>query len=61
MNTDEKNSWTPFSHSSEAVRRVETAPETPQTQSDTYRLAFADPDFMTKPRPCARSGFNWSC
>eukprot|EP01132_Coremiostelium_polycephalum_P008927 gene8927-10941_t len=31
-----------------AVRRVETAPETPQTQSDTYRLAFADPEFMTR-------------
>lgn len=48
MNTDEKHGWTPFSHSSEAVRRVATAPETPQTQSDTYRLAFADPDFMTR-------------
>jgi uncharacterized protein (TIGR00730 family) len=48
LNTDEKHSWTPFSHSSEAVRRVATAPETPQTQSPTYRLAFADPDFMTK-------------
>jgi uncharacterized protein (TIGR00730 family) len=48
LNSDEKHSWTPFSHSSEAVRRVATAPETPQTQSDTYRLAFADPDFMTK-------------
>ncbi|MBB3235443.1 LOG family protein [Phyllobacterium endophyticum] len=48
MNTDEKHSWTPFSHSSEAVRRVATAPETPQTKSDTYRLAFADPDFMTR-------------
>lgn len=48
MNTDEKNNWTPFSHSSEAVRRVGEAPSTPQTESDTYRLAFADPDFMTK-------------
>jgi uncharacterized protein (TIGR00730 family) len=48
LNTDEKHSWTPFSHSSEAVRRVATAPETPQTKSDTYRLAFADPDFMTR-------------
>ncbi|MDQ0997913.1 uncharacterized protein (TIGR00730 family) [Phyllobacterium ifriqiyense] len=48
MNTDEKNGWTPFSHSSEAVRRVGEAPSTPQTESDTYRLAFADPDFMTK-------------
>lgn len=48
MNTDEKDSWTPFSHSSEAVRRVETAPETPQTLSSTYKLAFADPEFMTR-------------
>jgi uncharacterized protein (TIGR00730 family) len=48
LNTDEKNNWTPFSHSSEAVRRVGEAPPTPQTESDTYRLAFADPDFMTK-------------
>ncbi|MHC1546963.1 LOG family protein [Phyllobacterium sp. K27] len=48
MNTDEKNGWTPFSHSPEAVRRVVEAPATAQTESDTYRLAFADPDFMTK-------------
>ncbi|EJF91013.1 LOG family protein [Bartonella tamiae] len=49
MAKDEKNGWTPFSTSKEDVRIVDEVPDTPQTRSPTYRLAYDDPDFLMRP------------
>lgn len=40
--------WTPLTHSDEDLARAEAVPDTPQTRSATYRLAWNDPDFMTR-------------
>src|SRR5690606_5156339 len=48
MNPDDKAGWTPLPHSDEDLRRARSAPDTPQTRSDTYRLAWDDEDFMTR-------------
>ncbi len=48
MNPDEHNGWTPLPHSDEDLQRAREAPDTPQTRSPTYRLAWDDPDFMTQ-------------
>ncbi len=37
----------PFRDSSQDVRTARHVPDTPQTRSPAYRLAFADPDFLT--------------
>lgn len=39
----------PLPDAREDVRRTETIAETPQTRSPTYRLAFDDADFLTRP------------
>ncbi|MCU0900066.1 MAG: LOG family protein [Cypionkella sp.] len=38
----------PFRDSVEDVKAAHKAPDTPQTRAPAYRLAFADPDFMTR-------------
>ena len=44
----EKAGWTPLSHADEDLARTKTVPEKPQTVAPTYRLAWNDPDFMTR-------------
>lgn len=48
MNPMEKTGWTPLPHSSEDLARAKAVPDTPQTRSETYRLAWDDEDFMTR-------------
>jgi len=48
MNPMEKAGWTPLPHSDEDLERARSVPDTPQTRADTYRLAWDDPDFMTR-------------
>ena len=48
MDSDEKAGWTPLPHADEDLERVKGVPETPQTLAPTYRLAWNDPDFMTR-------------
>ena len=48
MTPEEEKGWTPLPHSDEDLRRAKSVPNTPQTQSSTYRLAFADDDFLTR-------------
>ncbi len=48
MNPNEKNGWTPLPHSDADVERARDVPDTPQTRAEAYRLAFADPDFLTR-------------
>lgn len=48
MNPMEKSGWTPLPHSSEDLARAKAVPDTPQTRSATYRLAWDDEDFMTR-------------
>ena len=38
-----------FPDAKEDLRNLRDAPDTPQTRSPSYRLAFADPDFLTRP------------
>ena len=47
MKPEDMNGWTPFPHSGTDVERAGKVPDTPQTRSSAYRLAFADPDFLT--------------
>ena len=46
--TNDKQSWTPLPHSDQDLQRAKSVPDTPQTRSPTYRLAWNDPDFMTQ-------------
>ena len=48
MNPTEKNGWTPLPHSDEDLQRARSVPDTPQTRSPTYRLAWSDEDFLTQ-------------
>ena len=48
MNPMEKSGWTPLAHSDEDLHAARSVPDTPQTRSPTYRLAFADDDFLTR-------------
>lgn len=48
MTPTDKSGWSPLPHSDEDLERARTAPETPQTLSPTYRLAFSDEDFLTR-------------
>ncbi len=47
MKPEEMSGWTPLPHSDTDIKRAEHVPDTPQTRSPSYRLAFADPDFLT--------------
>ncbi|MGE7370724.1 LOG family protein [Neorhizobium sp. NPDC001467] len=38
--------WDPLKDSGSDKRKAETVPKTPQTLSPSYRLAYADPDFL---------------
>jgi hypothetical protein len=38
----------PFRDSGQDVRTAREVPDTPQTRAPAYRLAFADPDFLTR-------------
>jgi uncharacterized protein (TIGR00730 family) len=48
MNPMEKSGWTPLAHSDEDLHAARSVPDTPQTRSPTYRLAYADDDFLTR-------------
>ena len=48
MNPMEKAGWTPLPHSDEDRERARNAPDTEQTRAPTYRLAWDDPEFMTR-------------
>jgi uncharacterized protein (TIGR00730 family) len=48
MESTEENGWTPLPHSDEDVERARAVPDTPQTRAPSYRLAFADEDFLTR-------------
>ncbi|MHC5306170.1 LOG family protein [Bartonella sp. LJL80] len=48
MAKDENNGWTPFPHSGEDARIVHEVPDTAQTRSPAYRLAYTDEDFMMR-------------
>jgi len=48
MNPMEKGGWTPLPHSDRDLQHAKSAPETPQTRSPTYRLAYNDEDFLTR-------------
>ena len=49
MNPMERSGWTPLAHSDEDLHVARSVPDTPQTRSPTYRLAFADDAFLTNP------------
>ncbi|EAB6718365.1 3-isopropylmalate dehydrogenase, partial [Salmonella enterica subsp. enterica] len=40
MNPIDKTGYTPLSHSDEDLERAKSVPDTPQTRSPTYRLAW---------------------
>lgn len=46
---DTINGWTPFPHSREDAHKVYAVPDTPQTRSSAYCLAYVDDNFMTRP------------
>jgi len=48
MNPHDKAGWTPLPHSDEDLQRARSVPDTPQTRSETYRLAWDDERFMTR-------------
>ncbi len=41
--------WTPLASNTSDLQRARRVPETPQSVSPSYRLAFADTDFLTRP------------
>ena len=45
---NEPNRSHPFRHSGEDREAAHQIPDTPQTRSPSYRLAFDDPDFLTR-------------
>jgi len=47
MTPEEKEGWTPFPHSGEDARKADALPDTLQTLSPAYRLAYTDEDFLT--------------
>src|SRR5690554_922656 len=48
MKPEDNSGWTPLPHSDEDRKRARSVPDTPQTRSGTYRLAWDDEDFMTR-------------
>ena len=48
MNPEDKAGWSPLPHSDEDRERAKSVPDTPQTRSPAYRLAWVDEEFMTR-------------
>jgi uncharacterized protein (TIGR00730 family) len=48
MDDKTNDGWTPLAHSNEDLQRARSVPQTPQTLSRAYRLAWDDPEFMTQ-------------
>ena len=48
MSTPTHDHDSPLPHADEDLRRAAHKPDTPQTRSPSYRLAFADPDFLLR-------------
>ncbi|HMM64313.1 MAG: LOG family protein [Mesorhizobium sp.] len=48
MKPMEPAGWTPLPHSDEDLERARSTPDTPQTRSESYRLAWNDETFMTR-------------
>ena len=48
MSTPTHDHDTPLPHADEDLRQAALKPDTPQTRSPSYRLAFADPDFLLR-------------
>ncbi|MEF2072170.1 LOG family protein [Consotaella aegiceratis] len=44
----DEQAWDPFPSSQTDRERANVRPETPQTRSPTYRLAYDDPDFISR-------------
>ncbi|WAJ26997.1 LOG family protein [Antarcticirhabdus aurantiaca] len=44
---NDTENWDPFPSSSTDAKLAQIKPDTPQTRSPTYRLAYDDPDFLT--------------
>jgi len=45
---DEAAGWTALPHSDEDLQRAKSVPDTPQTRSRAYQLAWDDDEFMTR-------------
>jgi hypothetical protein len=50
----------PFRDAHTDIETAHGVPQTEQTRSAAYRLAFADDDFLCAMN-CARCGCNWNC
>lgn len=48
MTEDERRRWNSLVHSPQDLEKVTRIPATPQSSSPVYRLAFSDPDFLTR-------------
>lgn len=48
LEAQDEPGWTPLTHSDEDLERAKSVPDTPQTRAPTYRLAWNDPEFMTR-------------
>ncbi len=48
LDPEDKNGWTPLPHSDEDITHARSVPDTPQTRAPSYRLAWADENFMTR-------------
>ena len=48
MNANENTGWTPLSHADQDLERAKDVPDTAQTRAATYKLAWADEEFMTR-------------
>ncbi|MGP2490874.1 LOG family protein [Mesorhizobium sp. PUT5] len=48
MKPMEPAGWTPLPHSDEDLERSKSAPDTPQTRAESYRLPWDDEAFMTR-------------
>jgi predicted Rossmann-fold nucleotide-binding protein len=48
MNPIDKEGWSSLTHSTETVEKTHHIPDTPQTRSKAYRLAFTDDEFMLR-------------
>ncbi len=48
MNPIDKQGWSSLTHSTETVEKAHHIPDTPQTRSKAYRLAFTDDEFMLR-------------
>lgn len=53
-------SWAPLKDNQTDRQNARIVPQTPQTLSPSYRLAYADDDFCAG-KNCARCVCNWNC